>query len=121
MTDQTSQQPDEIDALITEAVNAAFDCGEWDDDEHQEDYPPLAEKASIARKHLRDAIDAALKHAQQAVESERDKALEEAAQTCESLELPGATHDWDCGTMDCAFAIRALKSQQPAQADKDKP
>lgn len=50
------------------------------------------------------------------LESERDKVLEEAAQTCESLNLCSReSADWQAGTLDCAYAIRAIKSQQPAQ------
>jgi hypothetical protein len=92
-------------------VNAAFDCGEWDDDDKEkyDTYLPLAEKAQVAREKLSAAI-AALKHAQQAVESERDKALEEVGQAL-----------LDAGYGEAYEVVYKLQSQQPAQADKDKP
>ncbi len=48
----------DIVALITEACNAAYDCGEWDDDDNPDDLHSLVEKSRRAREKLIAAISA---------------------------------------------------------------
>jgi hypothetical protein len=45
----------------------------------------------------------------------RNEALEEAATTCELLTTTGSSVEWGIGTMDCARAIRALKTAPVTQ------
>lgn len=48
-----------IDSALTDATNAAFDCGEWDDDD-EEPYDAVHDRSLAARDRVRDLIREAL-------------------------------------------------------------